>query len=117
MKKTNPDFETKSTGQQKSLSQPEVTESHDIKRKTHVNLFVFLLRLPDLLWLRRVAQRGAPAPAAECSQQQKPAQRQEKQRRCCGKRTGAFLQPRKDQSVLKIDQLYLPYLHVQAEPG
>lgn len=98
-------------------------------------LFLFacsLLRLPHLLWLRHVAQCGAPAPAAEpCERRHRAAQRQEKQRACSGTGTGAFHGSRKDQSVLKIDQLilglcrathmqlyvYLPYLFVQAEQG
>lgn len=115
--------------QQKIMSQQELTKT-DSSDST-VNS-CSLLRLPHLLWLRHVAQCGAPAPAAEpCEQRQRAAHRQEKQRACCGKGTGAFHGSRKDQSVLKIDQLilglcrathvqlyiYLPYLFVQAEHG
>lgn len=67
-----------------------------------------LLRLPDLLRLRHVAQCGAPAPTpGPVKRQQRPGARQAQQgeagrRGCSRERPGAFHLPRKDQPVLKF---------------
>lgn len=117
IEKSNPDFMTGFTAPATLHQENKFDSSSNRKSCSSKNsnsktllippstLFSFacsLLRLPHLLWLRHVAQCGAPAPAAEpCEQRQRAAQRQEKQRACCGNGS------RKDQSVLKIDQLIL----------
>lgn len=67
------------------------------------------LRLPDLLWLRHVAQFGAPAPTPGPFKQQRHHQGTQQDQQgeagwhgCSRKRPGVFQLPRKDQPVLKF---------------